>query len=93
MEMAASATIPKFLITKIENATFERIEPIVLGFVPLSLPIRTHLRTIGLICSIMAFSVFHFSVDSISRKTQNGLRFARPAEADWRLEAKTWSEE
>ena len=45
--------------SKIENATFERIKPIVLGFGPLSLPIRMNPRTIGLIRSKVAFSVFH----------------------------------
>ena len=69
--MAASVTIQKCLITKFENAIFERIEPIVLGFGPLSLPIRTNLRTIGLICSKIAFSEFHFSANSISGKAQN----------------------
>ena len=44
---------------KIENATFERIKPIVLGFGPLSLAIRMNPRTIGLVRSKMAFSVFH----------------------------------
>ena len=68
--MAASAAIQ--MTTNIENATVERIKPIVLGFGPLSLPIRTNLRTIGLIRSKIAFSNFHFfAADSIFEKTQN----------------------
>ena len=54
---------------KFSNATFGRIKPIVLGFDPLSLLIRTNPRTIGLIRSKVAFSNFHiFSTDSTFEK-------------------------
>ena len=60
---------------KISNATFGRIKPIVLGFDPLSLLIRTNPRTIGLIRLKVAGSNFHiFSTDSTfgkSRKFSN----------------------
>ena len=52
-------------MSNFETATFERIKRIVLGFVPLSHPIRTNPRTIGLIRSKVAFSNFGvFSTDS-----------------------------
>ena len=44
---------------KFSNATFGRIKPIVLGFDPLSLLIRTNPRTIGLIRLKVAGSIFH----------------------------------
>ena len=43
---------------KFSNATFGRIKPIVLGFDPLSLQIRTNPRTIGLIRPKVAFENF-----------------------------------
>ena len=63
------------VITKISNATFGRIKPIVLRFDPLSHLIRTNPRTIGLIRSKVAVSKFYiFSTDSTfgkSRKFSN----------------------
>ena len=56
---------------KFSNATFGRIKPIVLGFDPLSLLIRTNPRTIGLIRLKVAGSIFHiFSTDSTFGKSR-----------------------
>ena len=61
---------------KFATATFERIKPIVLGFGPLSLPIRMNPRTIGLIRSKVAFQVFDSFGRFDVRKNTKNLRYS-----------------